>query len=127
MAKKIEVNATLTLPNIMLVKLSSGDNIVATVEKTETHHILKNALNCLLIPVDRGHESLVFTPLIPFFTSEEISIDNEKIIYTVKPNPILINVYLQFLFEIIESNTSTIREAWSSLNKQKDEIKKHLN
>jgi hypothetical protein len=113
---------------IMLLHLISGKDVVADVSLVkEQFYCCDNPL-AIEIGDYEGMEAsaLYFTPLLPMFTGESVVIPEDKVVYMIPPNKILIKVYQEYVKDIIQKNQATLAQLDKKIDLRNDYMKKNL-
>jgi len=74
---------------IKLLKLTTGEEVIADVEEAESNALaLKNAVRLVL-----SQEGVGMMPFSPFTKSDTVSIDNQHVIFAEEPDDEVKNAY----------------------------------
>jgi len=74
---------------IKVLKLTTGEDIIADVEVSENTYTLKQSIRLLLTP----EGGVVMMPYAPFLSTDTVDIKDELVVFSGEPEPKLKNSY----------------------------------
>jgi len=95
------------MSNIKLIRMSSGEDVVAEVVFEDTNNIkIKNAI--VAIPTGNGH--LGFAPWSPILSKEEktINVAKQFVVYQAEPDSSVVEQYNTMFGNVITPNKQSI-------------------
>jgi hypothetical protein len=73
---------------LLVLKLTTGEEIVADTEKQSGQYLLKNAMRYIPTPAE-----IAMVPIAFNIKSHEVTIDSQHVLFTAEPDDELVNKY----------------------------------
>jgi hypothetical protein len=94
--------------DVKLIRMSTGEDLIAEVVDKTTHLVLKNPCIVLLRPTEEGAANISITHWVPYAAEKTFELNFDHIIFMIDPADDLLNNYKAVFSPLIVPKTQSI-------------------